>query len=93
MIGLDFKSEERLNQYKMYIQKLEEKVDKNFENSKNYLYNHVPNNPMNKSKILNEVNKISNNLNMPCNTLSNSYDTRNLKTIVNNYNSYSKDKV
>ena len=60
MNGLDLKSDERMNDFKIYMQKLEDKVDRNFENTKNYLTNISQPNINNQYLVLNEANRISN---------------------------------
>ena len=44
---LDLKSEERLLQHKNHVIKLEDKIDKNYENTKNYLNNNIYNHKQN----------------------------------------------
>lgn len=71
---MDLKSDERFNDYKLLIQKLEDQVDKNYEISKNYLNNNNPQRKaFNKSSILNEVNKydLKNNFNNSYNGIYN----------------------
>jgi len=53
----DFKSEQRINDYKNCIKTLEDKVDKNIENSKKYLLNNSKLTPLNSSKMLEALNR------------------------------------
>ncbi len=65
-----------MNDFKIYMQKLEDKVDRNFENTKNYLSNVSNPNPFNQSLIMKEVNRLTNENSMNNsinNTNSNSY--------------------
>jgi len=58
------------------MQKLEDRVDRNFENTKNYLSNVSNPNPFNQSLIMKEVNRLTNENSMNNsinNTNSNSY--------------------
>ncbi len=82
-----------MNDFKIYMQKLEDRVDRNFENTKNYLSNVSNPNPFNQSLIMKEVNRLTNENSMNNsinNTNSNSYE--NLGNPLNQYSNNGRNE-
>jgi hypothetical protein len=79
-----------MNDFKSYMQKLEQKVDRNYENTKHYLSNISNTSPFNHGLILKEVNRLTYENSM--NNSINNPNTHSYENLGNPLNIYSNNE-